>query len=69
MQNEHAHYVTEKLLPALADEHIVLLSWDRLTTTEQERLPRYYRQQVFPVLTRRSPSTPRTRSPTFPATR
>ena len=51
MQNEHAHYVTEKLLPALADEHIVLLSWDRLTTTEQERLSRYYRQQVFPVLT------------------
>ncbi|MFR9113772.1 MAG: RNA degradosome polyphosphate kinase [Bifidobacterium bifidum] len=37
--------------PALADEHIVLLSWDRLTTTEQERLSRYYRQQVFPVLT------------------
>ncbi len=27
LQNEHAHYVTEKLLPALADEHIVLLSW------------------------------------------
>lgn len=51
LQNEHAHYVTEKLLPALADEHIVLLSWDRLTTTEQERLSRYYRQQVFPVLT------------------
>ena len=51
MQNEHSHYVTEKLLPALADEHIVLLSWDRLTTTEQERLSRYYRQQVFPVLT------------------
>ena len=38
LQNEHSHYVTEKLLPALADEHIVLLSWDRLTTTEQERL-------------------------------
>ena len=51
LQNEHSHYVTEKLLPALADEHIVLLSWDRLTTTEQERLSRYYRQQVFPVLT------------------
>ena len=29
----------------------MLLSWDRLTTTEQERLSRYYRQQVFPVLT------------------
>ena len=63
LQNEHAHYVTEKLLPALADEHIVLLSWDRLTTTEQERLSRYYRQQVFPVL------TPLAVDPTFPVTR
>ena len=29
----------------------MLLSWDKLTTEEQERLSRYYRQQVFPVLT------------------
>lgn len=51
LQDEHAHYVVDTLLPALADEHIVLLNWDQLTTTEQERLSRYYRQQVFPVLT------------------
>ena len=37
--------------PALADERIVLLNWDQLSTSEQERLSRYYRQQVFPVLT------------------
>ena len=29
----------------------MLLSWDKLTAAEQERLSRYYRHQVFPVLT------------------
>ena len=51
LQDEHAHYATQVILPALEKEHIVLLSWDKLTTEEQERLSRYYRQQVFPVLT------------------
>ncbi len=51
LQDEHAHYVVDTLLPELADEHIVLLNWNQLTTSEQERLSRYYRQQVFPVLT------------------
>ena len=51
LQDEHAHYIIDHILPALADQHIVLLSWDKLTTAEQERLSRYYRQQVFPVLT------------------
>ena len=51
LQEEHANYVNTRILPELADQHIVLLSWDKLTTTEQERLSRYYRQQVFPVLT------------------
>lgn len=51
MQDEHAHYVVDHILPALRDEHIELLSWDQLTASEQERLSRYYRQQVFPVLT------------------
>ena len=50
LQDEHAHYVISHILPALAKEHVVLLSWDKLTTEEQERLSRYYRQQVFPVL-------------------
>ena len=51
LQDEHAHYVIDHILPDLAKEKIVLLSWDKLTAAEQERLSRYYRQQVFPVLT------------------
>lgn len=51
LQGEHAHYIIDHILPDLAKEQIVLLSWDKLTAAEQERLSRYYRQQVFPVLT------------------
>ncbi|KAA8820967.1 RNA degradosome polyphosphate kinase [Bifidobacterium vespertilionis] len=51
LQDEHAHYVIDHILPDLAKENVVLLSWDKLTGPEQERLSRYYRQQVFPVLT------------------
>ena len=51
LQNEHAHYAIDTILPELEKEHIVLLTWDKLTSAEQERLSRYYRQQVIPVLT------------------
>lgn len=51
LQDEHAHYIIDHILPDLAKEQIVLLSWDKLTAAEQERLSRYYRQQVLPVLT------------------
>lgn len=51
LQDEHVHYMIDHILPGLAKEKIVLLSWDKLTAAEQERLSRYYRQQVFPVLT------------------
>ena len=51
LQDEHAHYIIDHILPDLAKEQIVLLSWDKLTAAEQERLSRYYRQQVFHVLT------------------
>lgn len=51
LQDEHTHYIIDHILPDLAKEQIVLLSWDKLTAAEQERLSRYYRQQVFPVLT------------------
>ena len=51
LQDEHAHYMIDHILPDLAKEQILLLSWDKLTAAEQERLSRYYRQQVFPVLT------------------
>ena len=51
LQDEHAHYAIDTILPELEKECIVLLTWDKLTSSEQERLSRYYRQQVFPVLT------------------
>lgn len=51
LQDEHAHYTINTILPELEKERIVLLTWDKLTSSEQERLSRYYRQQVFPVLT------------------
>ncbi|WP_288273387.1 RNA degradosome polyphosphate kinase [uncultured Bifidobacterium sp.] len=51
LQDEHAHYVVDHILPDLAKENIKLLGWDKLTISEQERLSRYFRQQVFPVLT------------------
>ena len=51
LQDEHAHYTIDTILPELEKERIVLLTWDKLTASEQERLSRYYRQQVFPVLT------------------
>ncbi len=50
LQDEHAHYTIDTILPELEKERIVLLTWDKLTSSEQERLSRYYRQQVFPVL-------------------
>ena len=51
LQDEHAYYAIDTILPELEKERIVLLTWDKLTSSEQERLSRYYRQQVFPVLT------------------
>ena len=51
LQDEHAHYTIDTILPELEKARIVLLTWDKLTSSEQERLSRYYRQQVFPVLT------------------
>lgn len=51
LQDEHAHYAIDTILSELEEERIVLLTWDKLTSSEQERLSRYYRQQVFPVLT------------------
>ncbi|MEE1295637.1 MAG: RNA degradosome polyphosphate kinase [Bifidobacterium sp.] len=51
LQEEHAHYIVDHILPDLAKENIKLLGWDKLSISEQERLSRYFRQQVFPVLT------------------
>jgi polyphosphate kinase len=37
--------------PALAREGITLLRWDQLEDQEQERLGKYFRKQIYPVLT------------------
>ncbi|MCX8648287.1 RNA degradosome polyphosphate kinase [Bifidobacterium sp. B4107] len=51
LQDEHAHYVIDHILPDLAAESIILLSWPQLSSQEQERLTKFFRNQVFPVLT------------------
>ena len=42
LQDEHAHYAIDTILPELEKERIVLLTWDKLTSSEQERLSLYY---------------------------
>ena len=51
LQDEHAHYFKDTLLPALEKEHIVMLKWADLTPSEQEKLTKVYRRYIFPVLT------------------
>nr|WP_286189601.1 RNA degradosome polyphosphate kinase [Sanguibacter hominis] len=55
---EHAHIlaarharVFDDLKPALADEGITIVRWEDLATQEQDRLHKYFRKQIFPVLT------------------
>ncbi|WP_098458294.1 RNA degradosome polyphosphate kinase [Flavimobilis soli] len=55
---EHAHVlaarharVFDELKPALADEGITIVRWEDLATQEQDRLHKYFRKQIFPVLT------------------
>ncbi len=51
LQDEHAHYFVNHLIPDMAKENIVLLKWEDLSLAEQERLSRVYRRYIFPVLT------------------
>ena len=41
----------EDVQPALADEGISILRWDELSDVERQRLSRWFRDRVFPVLT------------------
>ena len=45
LQDEHAHYVVDTILPELAKQNIQLLGWDKLTIAEQERLTIHQRQR------------------------
>ncbi|MFS0700457.1 RNA degradosome polyphosphate kinase [Cellulomonas sp. 179-A 4D5 NHS] len=47
----HARCFTEQVQPALAAEGITLARWDELGEDEQERLHKFFRKQIFPVLT------------------
>jgi polyphosphate kinase len=47
----HAASFADDLCPALAREGIDILRWDDLSETEQERLRRYFRDRIYPVLT------------------
>ncbi|GAA1847973.1 RNA degradosome polyphosphate kinase [Myceligenerans crystallogenes] len=47
----HAHTFSDKVRPALANEGITLSHWDELDEREQERLHKFFRRQIFPVLT------------------
>jgi polyphosphate kinase len=47
----HAKVFGELVRPALADQGIVILTWNELDDVERGRLSTYFHEQVFPVLT------------------
>jgi polyphosphate kinase len=49
--NRCAHVFLDSVRPALADEGIVIVTWNQLDDAERERLSAYFHEQVFPVLT------------------
>ena len=51
LMDRHARVFAEQVQPALAAEGITLVHWDELAPTEHERLHKFFRKQIFPVLT------------------
>ena len=51
LAERHARVFADDVQPALAAEGITIVGWDELSPTEQERLRKYFRKQIFPVLT------------------
>jgi len=47
----HAQVFVDAVQPALAAEGITIVRWDDLGDGEQDRLHKYFRRQIFPVLT------------------
>ncbi|MDU0347275.1 RNA degradosome polyphosphate kinase [Actinomyces sp. MRS3W] len=41
----------EDIRPKLAEHNIEILTWDQLTPEQAEKITRYFRHQIFPVLT------------------
>ena len=51
MLEEQAHCFREKIRPALTESGIHLLSWSEMTEEEYKIANRYFRKNVFPVIT------------------
>jgi len=51
LMNRHAAVFLDSVRPALDAEGITLVHWDDLGDAEQERLHKFFRKQIFPVLT------------------
>ena len=47
----HAEVFTSSVQPALGAEGITLVHWDDLGADEQDRLRKFFRRQIYPVLT------------------
>ncbi|MGH3648694.1 MAG: RNA degradosome polyphosphate kinase [Micromonosporaceae bacterium] len=47
----HARCFIDEVRPALAGEEIIIVTWDALNDDERQRVRRYFRDSVFPVLT------------------
>lgn len=51
LMNRHAKVFHDDIQPKLAEVGIVIQHWDEVGETERERLRKFYRKQIFPVLT------------------
>lgn len=51
LMDRHASVYFDSVQPALDAEGISLVHWDELGEAEQERLRKFFRRQIFPVLT------------------
>ena len=51
LMDRHARVFADQVQPALAAEGITLVRWQDLGDSEQDRLRKFFRRQIFPVLT------------------
>ncbi len=51
LMGRHALLFTNEVQPALAEQGITIVRWADLSDQEQDRLHKYFRRQIFPVLT------------------
>jgi polyphosphate kinase len=51
LMRRHADVFRDQVQPVLADENITILHWEDLAEKEQIRLHKFFRKQIFPVLT------------------